>query len=90
MDYTNVRITANNLEYQTSEFRLRMKRFGIYGNFLERRLCHSDTFTDSNFTAWDFSTRIDRNRSCATSRAHRGGRNPSIKLLLLKKKKKTL
>ena len=91
MDYTNVRITANNLEYQTSEFRLRMKRFGIYGNFLERRLCHWDTFTGSNFTAWDFSTRIDRNRSCATSRAHRGGRNPSIKLLLLKKKtKKTL
>ena len=90
MDYTNVRITANNLEYQTSEFRLRMKRFGIYGNFLERRLCHWDTFTGSNVTAWDFSTSIDRNRSCATSRAHRGGRNPSIKLLLLKKKKNSV
>ena len=39
MDYTYVRITANNLEYQTSEFRQRMKRFGIDGNFLERTGC---------------------------------------------------
>ena len=57
-----MRITANNLEYQTSEFRKRMKRFGIYGNFLQRRLCHSDTctFTGFNLQAWDYSIELIR------------------------------